>query len=414
MFIGCSRIIRTTALEGGRKYIKNRIFVPCERNSGHISAMLYSLDLTRTMKLQEEIDTARAAIRTDRYSMSIGEWISLYENEEIDIHPEFQRFFRWTNAQKTRLIESILLGIPIPPIFVAQRENGIWDVVDGLQRLSTIYQFVGILKNEEGELIEPLFLEPTTYLPSLAGMKWNDENDLPNSFTSAQRLLIKRAKIAVSIILRESDDMSKYELFQRLNTGGSPLSAQEVRNAILVMINQDFYRWLRKLSQDASFRECVSLTDRALEEQYDMDLALRFVVFRKMATEKLKEVGDINDFLTQKAIELAENPPDLRAEEEAFAKTFALLNASVGSNSMKKYDKGKGKFVGGFLVSAFEVVALGIGYNIDQLDASSIDIEHLVKEIWSDPAFTSAAGSGVRASSRIPKVIPHGRTVFGA
>jgi hypothetical protein len=91
--------------------------------------------------LQEEIDKSRAIIRTDGYSMSIGEWISLYERSEIDIHPEFQRFFRWSPKQKSRLIESILLGIPIPQIFVAQREDGVWDVVDGLQRLSTIYQF---------------------------------------------------------------------------------------------------------------------------------------------------------------------------------------------------------------------------------------------------------------------------------
>ena len=60
-------------------------------------------------------------------SMSIGEWISLYENNEIDIHPEFQRIFRWTSSQKTSLIESILLGIPIPPIFVSQRDDGVWD-----------------------------------------------------------------------------------------------------------------------------------------------------------------------------------------------------------------------------------------------------------------------------------------------
>jgi uncharacterized protein with ParB-like and HNH nuclease domain len=88
------------------------------------------------------------------YSVSIGEWISIYEKDELDIHPEFQRFFRWSNRQKSRLIESILLGLPIPQIFVAQRPDGIWDVVDGLQRLSTIYQFVGILKNEEGKFVE--------------------------------------------------------------------------------------------------------------------------------------------------------------------------------------------------------------------------------------------------------------------
>src|SRR5260370_31484095 len=99
------------------------------------------------LSLQDQIDKKRKEIRSDAYPMSIGEWISLYESDppEIDIHPEFQRFYRWTEEQKTRFIESILLGIPIPTIFVSQREDGVWDVIDGLQRLSTIYEFVGIL-----------------------------------------------------------------------------------------------------------------------------------------------------------------------------------------------------------------------------------------------------------------------------
>ena len=99
--------------------------------------------------------------------MSVGELISMYEHDELDLHPQFQRFFRWTNLQKSRLIESLLLGIPVPSIFVSQRTDGVWDVIDGLQRLSTILQFVGILKDENGNLKEPLYLTATDYLPSL-------------------------------------------------------------------------------------------------------------------------------------------------------------------------------------------------------------------------------------------------------
>jgi len=72
------------------------------------------------MGLQQEIDKTRAEIRTDGYPISIGEWVSIYEKHELDIHPEFQRFFRWSIRQKSRLIESLLLGIPIPEIFVAR------------------------------------------------------------------------------------------------------------------------------------------------------------------------------------------------------------------------------------------------------------------------------------------------------
>jgi uncharacterized protein with ParB-like and HNH nuclease domain len=135
------------------------------------------------MALLDEVNEKRREIRTDGYAMSIGEWVSIYENKEIDIHPEFQRFYRWSDAQKTNLIESILLGIPIPPIFVSQRKDGIWDVVDGLQRLSTIYQFMGSLKDENGNNIEALTLNGTKYLPGLEGKKWNNPDDPENSFS---------------------------------------------------------------------------------------------------------------------------------------------------------------------------------------------------------------------------------------
>src|SRR5271165_2683602 len=111
------------------------------------------------MALQQEIDKTRAEIRTDGYPISIGEWMSIYEKGELEIQPEFQRFFRWSLRQKSRLVESLLLGIPVPQIFVAQRADGIWDVVDGLQRLSTIFEFAGILLDEQKQKQPGLTLE---------------------------------------------------------------------------------------------------------------------------------------------------------------------------------------------------------------------------------------------------------------
>src|SRR5688500_3749264 len=146
------------------------------------------------MTLEKEIDENRATIRTDAYPMSVGELMNLYRDGELDIHPEFQRFFRWSPLQKSRFIESLLLGIPIPSIFVHQRMDGVWDVIDGLQRLSTIFEFVGALKNEEGDLIPPSTLEPTDYLPSLAGKVWESDDEAV-ALSRDQQRLIKRAAI---------------------------------------------------------------------------------------------------------------------------------------------------------------------------------------------------------------------------
>jgi hypothetical protein len=364
------------------------------------------------MSLQDEIDKARADIRSDGYGVSIGEWISLYERSELDIHPEFQRFFRWSPKQKSRFIESILLGIPIPQIFVAQRDDGVWDVVDGLQRLSTIYQLVGILKNEDESLISPLTLESTKYLPSLEGKLWTGANPLA-SLTTAQRLLIKRAKIDVSIILRESSESTKYELFQRLNTGGSPLSDQEVRNSILIMVNRDMYRWLKELAEDTNFRECIAISDRAVDEQYDMELVTRFLVFRDLPESELASFGDVGEFLTDKIVQFAESKSyNYKLHSKAFRSTFQILNEQLGSDSFRRYDVDKKRFLGGFSVSAFEVVALGVGYNFDALKATPSQIAEKVRRIWNDSRFLDKSGSGVRASTRVPTIVPLGRKLF--
>lgn len=370
----------------------------------------------KTDTLQSEIDQKRQEIRSDNYSTSIGEWISLYQQGEIEIHPEFQRFFRWSDYQKTKLIESILLGIPIPPIFVSQREDGIWDVVDGLQRLSTIYQFVGILKDEEGKLIPPLTLQKTEYLPSLDGKVWEDKEHPDGSskgFTPTQRLLIKRAKIDVNILLKESDPFAKYELFQRLNTGGSIATPQELRNCILVSLNPDFYRWIKKLSENENFQACIALNDKSLEEQYDIEILCRFLVLRNIDENLLSKIPDVDSFFTEQIQEIANNPNfDKELEQAAFEKTFQVLSECMGSDSFKKYDVNKQKFSGGFMLAPFETIALGIGYNYSQYHLSAGELRNKIIEIWSNPDFTSAFGRGKDARARLPKLIPLGRRLF--
>jgi Protein of unknown function DUF262 len=366
------------------------------------------------MPLQEEIDKTRQEIRTDSYSMSIGEWISLYENNEIDIHPDFQRFFRWSHYQKSTFIESILLGIPIPPIFVSQRDDGIWDVIDGLQRLSTIYEFVGVLKPDNREQDTSFVaLQKTTYLPSLQGKKWDDPDDKDNSFTQAQRLLIKRAKIAVNIVEKESDKMMKYELFQRLNTGGSIATPQEVRNCILLMMNKNLYNLMRSLADRESFKSCIALSDRLYEEQYDMELVLRFILFFDRDDASLQKLGgDVSEFLTARMREMAlKKDLDSSHIERAFDVTFNILNEAIGDDSFKRYKSDNDKFLGGFLLSAYEVVALGMGYNY-QNPIPTDQIPNRIKSIWSDPTYQKWSGAGVNAARRLPYLIPLGRKVF--
>lgn len=361
------------------------------------------------MSLEQEIIERRSEIRTDDLSMSIGEWQSLYENKEIDIHPEFQRFYRWSPNQKSNLIESILLGIPIPPIFVSQRKDGIWDVVDGLQRLSTLYEFFGILKDEDGNIKPPLVLEKTKYLPSLEGKKWNDPDDVQNSFDQEQRLLIKRSKLSVSIILRESDDKAKFELFQRLNTGGSDLTPQEVRNCILVMINKESFLWLKALADYQNFQEAISLSDKNNNEQYDIELALRFLVFSTLDMAHFDRSKDVGQFITERMISLFSEGFNQQEAEERFRATFDHIIEAIGENSFRRF--ANGSYKGGFLLTPYEVISFGLGYNYPNFPTSEVTGQ-IAQNLFNNPTYQQWSGSGIRANSRLPHLLPLGRELF--
>jgi hypothetical protein len=363
--------------------------------------------------LLDLINEKRMEIRTDGYPMSIGEWISIYEKSELDIHPEFQRFYRWSETQKTSLIESILLGIPIPPIFVSQRSDGIWDVVDGLQRLSTICQLLGILKDENQKDVDPLVLNSTKYIPSLNGYRLDNSTDKAHELPNEAKLLLKRSKISVSIVLKESDENAKFDLFQRLNTGGSQLSPHEVRNCLLVMLNPDMYTWLKSLTAYEPFQECIALSDRPLDEAYDVELALRFIVLSRISDSDLvKGVGDVGDFLTERMSGLARVARFPRTRYEAdFKRTFDVLERVVGADAFKRFSTKKRRHEGGFLLSQYEVVAFGVVHNLTRLP-SDASIKTRIEKIWENKDYTDWAGSGITATRRLPHLIPLGRELF--
>jgi len=370
--------------------------------------------------LEDEIKIKSKDISTDGYPMSIGELISLYEDGELDIHPEFQRFYRWNEFQRSKLIESILLGIPIPSIFVSQREDGVWDVIDGLQRLSTIFEFVGILKDDEGRNIEPSTLTETKYLPSLNGKKWHDPVSTENSLTQSQRLFIKRGKIDVKIIKKESDSAIKYELFQRLNTLGSKLSDQELRNCVLLMVNQGFFQWLDGLSQNNFFLNCIDLSEKDLLEKYDQEIVSRFLVLLNSSMTEIRKAGNFADFITDKLIEISAQPLDQRKQMEIkFGKTFEILSKTLENDSFRKYNVEKGRFEGRFLVSSFEALSIGIANNCHNWDLTTVNNAQLkeiltekVISLWSNPDFTKKIGRGNKYDTRIPAVIPLGTELF--
>ncbi|MDU2064525.1 MAG: DUF262 domain-containing protein [Sporomusaceae bacterium] len=358
------------------------------------------------MALQDEINEMARVIHTDGYPMSIGELASIYKDKELDIHPEFQRFFRWDSTQKSNLIESILLGIPIPPIFVSQNEKNMWDVIDGLQRLSTIFEFMGILRDKEEKIQDPSELTKTKFLPSLDGKYWDKNDDEENSLTVDQRLLIKRSKLDIKIIKTSSSPKAKYDLFQRLNTGGTHLSPQEIRNCLLIMINKVFFENLNLMNEYSHFRNCIPLSDNNLEQQVDMEFVVRFIVSRHCNFENINKDENLHEFLTDKITEIAQNEEfDIEAEKQVFEETFEYLNNLLGEDSFRKYNSEKEKFIGPVLISGFEVVVLGISKNIEYIKSKTGScVKEMIQGIYDCQEFRNSVAHGVRAVDRFKRL----------
>ncbi|WP_238724276.1 GmrSD restriction endonuclease domain-containing protein [Diplocloster agilis] len=371
-------------------------------------------------KLQEEIELMAKSIKTDNYPMSIGELANLYQEGDLNINPIYQRMFRWDITQQSALIESILLNIPIPPIYVYQNEKGKWNLIDGQQRLSTIFKFMGILKDyssetdeEEDELItEPEPLTRTKFLPSLEGKYWDDENK-NMSLTDVQRRYIKRAKILIIIIDKSSDEFAQFEMFQRLNTGGSHLSPQEIRNCILVMKNESVYKIMKELSEYSAFRKAVPISEKDTEEQGYLELVTKYLVLRH-SNLNVSDSENYNNFLTDEILELInlENV-DFDKEIALFKRTFDLLFETMDENAFKRYDKEKSRSSGAVLVGAYEAIIPGLTDNIEYYAENKQKLCCKINAIYEQEDYIAATKRGIRPVSRLKKLVCFSRENFG-
>lgn len=365
------------------------------------------------MELSERINLKKKEIATDSYPMSIGELINLYRDEELDIHPQFQRLFRWNDYQKTKLIESIMLNIPLPSIFVSQNDEGVWDVVDGVQRLSTIFQFVGILKDESGGLVPPFRLQGTKYIPEFENKKWNSEG--VDGFSRDLQLDFKRTKLSINIVKKESDPSTKYELFQRLNTGGSQLSPQEVRNCLMIMTDSSFYDNINTMANDESFLNTTPISDRKSDEQFRLELVTRYLVGKYSNLNRLtKDYKDINNLLDDEILKIAEsNKFDKEDEYKKFKELFVFIDEVLGENAFKRYKKENDKFGGACLTSSFQAITIGIGENFEYLKSiKKEDLIQKIKNMYSEEIFEEMLGKGVKSIDRFVKLSNFGKEYF--
>jgi hypothetical protein len=207
-------------------------------------------------------------IRVDTKTFSLKQVFEMINDGDIDLSPDFQRHFVWDNFRKSRLIESILLRIPLPMFYFAQDPDGRIAVVDGLQRLTTIRDFMA----------NKFMLRDLEYLSSCEGKYYNAEGA---ALEPKYYRWFNMTQIVVNIIDPQSPIEVKYDIFKRINTGGKPLNAQEIRNCLATKIVR---KTLRDMKDLESFKSATrgSVKDVRMEAQ---ELALRFIAFHRLHEE---------------------------------------------------------------------------------------------------------------------------------
>ena len=343
--------------------------------------------------LEDQILSGRNSLSADRLDMSFGELMNMYSNDELVIDPEFQRLFRWNLEQRTRFIESLLLGIPIPSIFVAEDTDGRWEIVDGLQRLSTILSFFGMLKHTpekngwtliSGDVVE-----------SLEGLKISD---LPIKY----QLNIKRSVCRIEVVKWDSNYDMRYELFNRLNTGGSPLTDQEIRNCIFRGISVDFTNLIKRLSSKDGFIDLVQPTQKQQEELYLDELVLRFFSLFKNHKNVNK---NLSEHMTEYMKMATKNEVNYETKEHIFNRVVGIV-APLGRSALS----GKN---GQFSTSLYDGIFNGVAENIEYYEqADEGELREKVESLKDDEEFIKVSGVASNYKERVKKRIERALEVF--
>jgi hypothetical protein len=224
-----------------------------------------------TVELQEQLSLQRQKVDVDHFDITVRELIRMAAENELHTAPVYQRKFRWDEVKESRLIESLLLNFPIPSIFVAANQDGTWEVVDGLQRISTLVHFAG----EDPGLLERVGKSEPLELSELRDLTSFNEHKFDDLPPAVQLAFFKRA-LRVTALSDKSNRDTRFDLFERLNSGGVALSAQEVRAAVY---QGQFNDLLRDLAEYPPFRNMVRLQPSKEDDGTREELVLKFFAY---------------------------------------------------------------------------------------------------------------------------------------
>ena len=231
-----------------------------EKSTCHVATAQACDDLHVSDPMSQRFAEAQRRLVSQASDFSLETIAAMVDNEAIDPSPDYQRRQRWDLATQSALIESFLLNVPVPPVYLSEEDFGVYSVIDGKQRITAIHDF---MRNR-------FALRGLRELEALNGMRISDLDD---SMANALRM---RPYIRAVTLLKQSDPELKYEVFIRLNRGGESLTAQEIRN---VAFRGDLNDLVIRLSDNSFLHEQFNITRQSerYRQMQDAEIVLRFL-----------------------------------------------------------------------------------------------------------------------------------------
>jgi hypothetical protein len=314
-------------------------------------------------RLREEIVMRVLRMRAETIEKSVEDLIAEFFDAKIVVDPGHRELFRWSPGRQSRLIESLLLELPVPPLTIIELDTiEASALVDGLNRLFAIVHFV---KGHPDKPASRLRLTDCDIVQKLNGMTFDD---LPEQL----KVKLLRRPMRVDTLSRDSDPHLHYAMFKRLNsTIGTP-SEHEVRESAIRLLGKTFLDFVAGLSRLPEFVMCtMHLHGSRRVRGYDRELALRFLAFRAFAHDYR---GDRADFLSEfmEAVTDGKIPIDEARERAVFGKTFQVLGSTLGDNAFTLVNA-QGAFGFHFVDDHFEPFTQGLQPFLDTIDATRAD-----------------------------------------
>ncbi|RFP62744.1 MAG: DUF262 domain-containing protein [Limnothrix sp. CACIAM 69d] len=266
-------------------------------------------------------------LNTQPYDYAVRSLVDMVIDGELILNPEYQRQYVWDDGKASRFIESLLLNIPVPVIYLNEESDGRYTVIDGQQRLTSLLRFTrpdeleSLSKTANLSPLEPLILTKLKVRADLDGLGFRQ-------LEYSDKTGLNKRHLRCIVILNESDPNLKFEVFERLNTGSVALSDQEIRNCVY---RGAFNNLLSKCASLSQYQELIRFPMEKKKQLKDQEFVLRFFAYRDLPPDYNDNYAEyLSNYMEQYRIISSEQESNLL---KLFEKTVNLIHKILTPNT---------------------------------------------------------------------------------